>query len=81
MPADGDAQTIQLAAAADPDNAARLWQQLLQRRPELRQLDHEIVAATVRSARVFRLRASGPDAHSICARLTAAGIACLKVSG
>jgi hypothetical protein len=82
-PADREAQpqTIQLAAAANPRNADRLWQHLFRRRPELRQLDHAIIGATVRSGAVFRLRASGPDAHPICKRLRAAGIACLKVSG
>jgi hypothetical protein len=77
----GRVQTIQLAAAASPENAAGLWQQLVVRRPELRRLDHRVVAATVNSARVFRLRATGPEAHAICTRLKSAGIACMPVSG
>ena len=78
-PADGRVQTIQLAATATPDNAAALWQQLRQQRPELDRLQHQVIPATVHSRQVFRLRASGPGAHSICSALRSAGIDCLKV--
>jgi hypothetical protein len=77
---EGPIQTIQLAASASPQNAARLWEQLHQRRPELRGLDHAIIPATVRSQNVFRLRASGRGAHSICSGLTKAGVACLRIT-
>jgi hypothetical protein len=78
---DAPMPTIQLAATSSAQNAAAFWQELLQDRPELQQLKHEIIPATVRSAMVFRLRASGPEAHAICARLVTAGVACFRVSG
>ncbi len=75
----GPIQTIQLAATGSPANAAALWQQLRRQRPELARLRQRIIPATVHSRQVFRLRASGPDAHSICSALTSAGVDCLKV--
>jgi lipoprotein-anchoring transpeptidase ErfK/SrfK len=76
----GQNDTIQLTAASSAANAAMLWQQLVQRRPELAALRSQIVPAIVRRRSVFRLRASGVDAHAICNRLTAVGVACLKVA-
>lgn len=76
----GRVQTIQLAAAANIAGADALWHQLSARDPELGALQPVIVPAVVRSVQVYRLRASGRDAHAICGRLTARGIACLKVS-
>lgn len=79
-PADnGQNNTIQLTAASSAANAASFWQQLVQRRPELAALHQRIVPAIVRQREVFRLRASGVDAHAICNKLTGAGVACLKV--
>lgn len=72
-------QTIQLGATASNANASALWRQLLQRQPALRELHHRIIPSTVRSRKVFRLRASGPGAHAICDDFTRAGVACLKV--
>ena len=72
-------QTVQLAAAQSPEEAASLWQDLQQRQPELRGYDHRIVPATVRSTRYYRLRASGPGAHALCARLTTSGVPCIRV--
>jgi lipoprotein-anchoring transpeptidase ErfK/SrfK len=73
-------QTIQLAAAGSPENAAAYWQELVARRPELTALQHAIIPAVVNSRKVYRLRASGPEAGSICSGLTSAGVACLRVS-
>jgi hypothetical protein len=76
---DGRTQTIQLAAAADARSADSLWQELSQRQPELQALSPVIVPAVVRSVQVYRLRASGSEAFSICSRLMARGVACMKV--
>jgi L,D-transpeptidase catalytic domain len=79
-PASGVRQTIQLAATPDVAGADELWQALSESEPELQGLEPMIVPAVVRSLQVYRLRASGPDAHAICARLAARGIACIRVT-
>ncbi len=79
-PLRGPVETIQLAAAANPAGADELWQELSVSVPELQQLEPVIVPAVVRAVQVYRLRASGPDAHAICGRLAARGIACLRVA-
>jgi len=79
-PQPGSTQTIQLAAASNIAGADSLWQELAASEPELQSLEPVIVPAVVRSVQVYRLRASGRDAHAICARLTARGIACMKVT-
>ena len=83
-PSDGEdagaVQTIQLAAAANIAGADALWQELAASAPELEALEPVIIPAVVRSVQVYRLRASGRDAHAICGRLTARGIACIRVT-
>jgi acetyl-CoA acetyltransferase len=76
----GSVQTIQLAAARNPQGADDLWQQLSETQPELQALNPVIIPATVRSVQVYRLRASGQEAFAICSRLVARGVACIKVS-
>ncbi len=76
----GMVQTIQLAAAPNVAGADALWQELFASEPELQALEPVIVPAVVRQTQVYRLRASGRDAHAICGRLAARGIACLKVT-
>lgn len=78
--AHGMVQTIQLAAAPNVAGADALWQELSASEPELHALEPVIVPAVVRAVQVYRLRASGPDAHAICGRLAARGIACIRVS-
>ena len=78
--ASGPVQTIQLAAATNPQGADMLWQELSQSQPELQALSPVIIPATVRSVQVYRLRASGQEAHAICSRLVARGVACMKVT-
>src|SRR5690606_1779969 len=72
-------QTIQLSASSSSSKAAALWHELTQRQPELARLRHDIVPATVPGRQLFRLRASGADAHLLCSRLVDAGVACLSV--
>jgi hypothetical protein len=76
----GPVQTIQLAAATNIAGADALWQELAASEPELEALEPVIIPAVVRSVQVYRLRASGRDAHAICGRLTARGIACIRVT-
>ncbi|WP_421852979.1 L,D-transpeptidase family protein [Novosphingobium sp.] len=80
VPVKGPVQTIQLAAAANIAGADALWHELSANQPELQSLEPVIIPAVVRQMQVYRLRASGRDAHAICSRLTARGIACLKVT-
>lgn len=79
-PARGMVQTIQLAAAQNVSGADELWQELSASEPELQALEPVIIPAVVRQMQVYRLRASGRDAHAICGRLAARGIACMKVT-
>lgn len=76
----GRVQTIQLAAATNPQGADFLWQQLAETQPELQRLNPVIIPALVRSVQFYRLRASGVEAHAICSRLVARGVACMKVT-
>ncbi len=76
---EGEAQTIQLAATPSPQDADALWQQLEQSEPELQDLNPVIIPATVRAMQVYRLRASGTQAHALCGRLMARGVACMKI--
>lgn len=80
VPSGGTVQTIQLAAAPNPQGADDLWQELAGRQPELQALSPAIIPATVRAVQVYRLRASGAEAHAICSRLVARGVACMKVT-
>lgn len=80
QPLRGLRETIQLAATPDVEGADELWQELSESEPELQSLDPVIIPAVVRQMQVFRLRASGRDAHAICGRLAARGIACIRVN-
>ena len=77
--AGGRVQTIQLAAAPSPQNADALWSELVERRPELGQLEHQVIPAVVNARQVYRLRASGAGAGALCNRLAVSGVACFKV--
>lgn len=79
-PVQGPLQTIQLAAASNIAGADELWQELSASEPELQALEPVIIPAVVRQVQVYRLRASGPDAHAICGRLASRGIACIRVT-
>lgn len=78
--AGGKSQTIQLAAAKTPAEAAQLWQQLVMARPELGRMQYAIIPAVVGSGQVYRLRASAPQAHALCGALKRSGIACFNVA-
>jgi L,D-transpeptidase catalytic domain len=73
-------QTIQLTAAASQAEAESHWAHLLKSHPDLSRFEKSVEAATVKSRRVYRLRASGPDSHSYCLKLKRERIDCLNVS-
>jgi hypothetical protein len=75
----GPGETIQLAAVSTPAEADAHWTRLLSARPDLARFRRAIVPAVVGSRRVYRLRASAPDAHATCLQLKSAGIDCFKV--
>jgi hypothetical protein len=73
-------QTIQLAAALSPAEAAAQWEALSGQRPELKAMRMAVIPAVVNGKQYYRLRASAPDAHATCKALKRAGIACFAVS-
>jgi lipoprotein-anchoring transpeptidase ErfK/SrfK len=79
-PPDRPIQTIQLAATSSPQNAAMLWNELVERQPQLAQLQHQIIPANVNSLKVYRLRAFGPGAAAICRRAASKGMDCFTVA-
>jgi hypothetical protein len=72
-------QTIQLAAALSPTEAAAQWETLAGQRPELRDMQMAVIPAVVNGKQYYRLRASAPDAHATCTSLKRTGIACFPV--
>jgi len=73
-------QTIQLAAALSPAEAAAQWEALAGQRPELKAMRMAVIPAVVNGKQYYRLRASAPDAHATCKALKRAGVACFPVS-
>jgi hypothetical protein len=72
-------QTIQLAAALSPAEAAAQWEALAQQRPELKAMRMAVIPAVVNGKQYYRLRASAPDAHATCKALKASGTECFAV--
>lgn len=72
-------QTIQLAAALSPTEAAAQWEVLAGQRPELRSMQMAVIPAVVNGKQYYRLRASAPDAHATCTSLKRTGINCFPV--
>lgn len=71
--------TIQLGAFSSQAAATRAWTALAGRFRYLAPLSHSVVAAQVGGRTLYRLRAAGPDAASVCRRLQVAGEACSVV--
>jgi hypothetical protein len=71
--------TIQLGAFPNAAAAEKAWKAMSGRFAYLAPLSHSVVSANVNGKTYFRLRASGPGAAGICARLKVAGEQCLKV--
>lgn len=78
LPAD-PGQTIQLTAAATPDEAEAYWRRLLTVHPELAGFQKTVIPAVVGSRQVYRLRVSAPGAHAVCSALRSDGYACFNV--
>ena len=75
----GGGATVQLGAFPNGAAAERAWKALSGRFAYLAPLTHSVVVANVNGKTYYRLRASGPGAAGICARLKVAGEQCLKV--
>lgn len=73
-------QTIQLAAALSPAEAAAQWKALAGQRPELKGMRMAVIPAVVNGKQYYRLRASAPDAHATCKALKRADVACFPAS-
>jgi hypothetical protein len=73
-------QTIQLTAAASQAEAEAHWARLLRTRPDLNRFAKSVQPAVVNARQVYRLRITGADAHSYCAKLKSEGGSCLNVS-
>jgi len=79
-PAPASGPSIQLGAFSSQAGANAAWSALSQRFRYLAPLSHTVVPVQVGGRTLYRLRASGPDAASVCRRLQAAGDACSVVS-
>ena len=77
-PAAGGA-TIQLGAFSSPASANSAWKALSGRFSYLSPLTHSVMPTSSGGRTLYRLRASGGDAKSICNRLRVAGEACTLV--
>jgi hypothetical protein len=71
--------TIQLGAFSSQAGANQAWSALAGRFRYLAPLSHNVVPANVGGRTLYRLRASGADAASVCRRLQVAGEACSVV--
>ncbi|HEV2818547.1 MAG TPA: SPOR domain-containing protein [Allosphingosinicella sp.] len=71
--------TIQLGAFGSQAGATRAWTALAARFRYLAPLSHNVVPTQVGGRTLYRLRASGADAASVCRRLQVAGEACSVV--
>ncbi|HEX9948349.1 MAG TPA: SPOR domain-containing protein [Allosphingosinicella sp.] len=78
-PAAGAGATVQLGAFPSGAAAEKAWKAMSGRFAYLAPLSHNVVVAQVGGKTYYRLRASGPGAAAICARLKVAGEQCLKV--
>jgi hypothetical protein len=75
----GAGGTIQLGAFSSQAAATNAWKALSGRFKYLAPLSHSVVPVTAGGKTLYRLRASGPDAGGLCARLRVAGETCVKI--
>jgi hypothetical protein len=78
-PAASGGATVQLGAFPSSAEAERSWKAMSGRFGYLAPLNHSVVSAQVGGKTWYRLRASGPDASSVCGRLRVAGENCFRV--
>ena len=79
QPAAGGGATIQLGAFSSQAAANQAWSALSGRFRYLAPLSHAVVPVQSGGRTLYRLRASGADAASVCRRLQVAGEACSVV--
>lgn len=79
QPAPATGATIQLGAFSSQAGANRAWTALSGRFRYLAPLSHSVVPVQTGGRTLYRLRASGADAASICRRLQVAGEDCSSV--
>ena len=79
QPAAAGGATIQLGAFSSQAAANQAWSALSGRFRYLAPLSHNVAAVQVGGRTLYRLRASGADAASVCRRLQVAGEACSSV--
>ena len=79
QPAPAAGPTIQLGAFSSPASANNAWRALSARFRYLAPLGHSVVPVQAGGRTLYRLRASGADAGSICRRLQVAGEDCAVV--
>jgi len=78
-PAVASGPIIQLGAFSSDAAANSAWRALSARFAYLAPLNHNVMATLSGSRTLYRLRASGPGAAGLCARLRAAGESCVTV--
>jgi len=71
--------TIQLGAFSSQARATQAWNALAARFRYLAPLGHSVVPVEAGGRTLYRLRATGPDAASVCGRLRVAGEDCSVV--
>ncbi|WP_404710119.1 SPOR domain-containing protein [Sphingomonas sp. MMS24-J13] len=72
--------TIQLGALNSEAKAKQVWKEMSGRFPALAPLTMSITPVKVGDNTLYRLRASGGDARTVCAKLKVAGEVCAVVS-
>jgi len=72
--------SVQLGAFSSQAAANSAWKALSGRFKYLEPLSHSVIPAQVGGKTVYRLRASGADAKSLCGRLRVAGESCVEVN-
>ena len=71
--------TIQLGAFSSQGSANSAWRALSGRFKYLAPLSHSVIPVAVNGRTLYRLRASGPNAADVCAKLRVAGETCVTV--
>jgi hypothetical protein len=72
--------TVQLGAFSSQAGANNAWKKMSGRFGYLAPLTHSVTTVTSGGKTLYRLRASGPDAASLCGRLRVAGESCVVVN-
>jgi cell division septation protein DedD len=79
-PAAGGGASVQLGAFSSQAGANTAWKKMSGRFGYLSPLTHSVTTVTAGGKTLYRLRASGPDAASLCGRLRVAGESCVVVN-